>query len=201
MNNLLKTLLVIVITAGLTFFITKSFYYKNATGKKGMQAPTTQFGTTSIDTYSVTTAANDVKMGMALYQSILDSDKNMTKMEREKSKISAYTVNAEDLICALGLPIKELDNCVYKKIRVYLGYHIDTSAGHSQGFKLFVVPVCTTCNQDTIHCDSVAGCDLFFDYVNGNLSINTNPRLGSYVMDLNVPCPSLCDPKSQINNK
>lgn len=108
--------------------------------------------------------------------------------------IKAFTVRAVDLLAAMGMPAAEPPTLPYDHIRVYLGFN--KSAGQ---FKLYIVPVA----QASIN-NQQSGQDLMLDahgnavqpeqvYPPGYLS-------DKYVLDLNAPCPNLCDVQTPLTN-
>lgn len=96
--------------------------------------------------------------------------------------IRAYTIRAQDLTQALGLP--DTIRCAYDHVRVYLGMD------KRNQFKIFFTPVINaSLNPD----DMQAGTDVILGH------IDSDPHSG-YVLDLNAPCPTTCDQTSPLFN-
>ena len=196
MKNNLKIVLAISTTAVLTCIITiilcnkpHPHYYAQPTN--------------SLDTYSLSIAQADITNCQTIYNSILASDTNkIDTQQQQAAQIIAYTVHAEDLLKALGISDSiTVENCAYKHIRVYLGYHINDDGGHTAGFKLFIVPVKDAHDIDSSACTTCGGNDMLWDYnskkwvIDTLIGTNTN---NIYVLDLNAPCPNICDNASQL---
>jgi hypothetical protein len=101
----------------------------------------------------------------------------------EHAPIKAFTIRAEDLFAALGMPDTNIKP-LYTHARVYLAYRIDV------GFKLYVVPV-----EGADLNSGNAGTDVLIDSTG---HANPNSELNKYVLDLNAPCPSICDQNSPL---
>jgi len=113
---------------------------------------------------------------------IADSATGHEPTTGEHTTIKAFTVRAVDLYAAMGVEEGSIPNTPYDHIRVYLGYNIE-----AHNFKLYIVPVEGANIQENI-----PGKDM-------TLSANGTPEPGgTYVLDLNAPCPNLCDPSSQL---
>ncbi len=102
--------------------------------------------------------------------------------------VNAFTIRAEDLLGALGMPQGFADSafCKYKNARVYLGF--DPIA---KTFKLFVLPVK---NANLNSNPMIGGEDVFVDSTGNPIdrSLIKNASQTQYVMDLNAPCPNTC---------
>lgn len=94
--------------------------------------------------------------------------------------IKAFTIHSVDLFEAMGMPAGMHDStiCKYKRVRAYFG--IDPN----NIFKLMIVPVQEL--PGATPADS-AGRDIILQ-----------DRMGSYVLDLNAPCPATCDFTSEL---
>jgi hypothetical protein len=117
--------------------------------------------------------------------------------------VNGYTIRAEDLLDALGLPPSLVDSnfngdTVSRHVRIYLGYR-DQGSPAEVGFKLFIVPV-NGANLSGNDNTWKAGRDLMLDS-NGNV-IKRGPQKGieedEYVLDLNAPCPKTCPDGSPL---
>ncbi len=96
--------------------------------------------------------------------------------------IKAFTIRAEDLFAALG--VSDSVQHIYNNIRVYFAYNQSQNQ-----FKLYIVPVLSADIADTI-----PGRDVLLDHSGNPIPRpNTPPLADRYVLDLNAPCPSLCD--------
>jgi hypothetical protein len=87
--------------------------------------------------------------------------------------IRAYTIHAADLLEVLGLDVSDTTKCKYKYARAYLG--LDSS----NDFKLYLTPIDSA---DLSSSPKKAGKDVIL-----------KDKDGSYVLDLNAPCPMTCD--------
>jgi hypothetical protein len=96
--------------------------------------------------------------------------------------IKGFTIHAADLFAAMG--ITEYQEPPYAHIRIYLGYRLN------DGFKVYLVPV-----QGANLADNEPGTDLML-----NAEGHVNPTAGepNFVLDLNAPCPSICDINSPL---
>ena len=102
--------------------------------------------------------------------------------------IKAYTIRAEDLLGALGIPAKYADSSItqYKHARVYLGFR------KGKGFKLFIVPVLGADLSDSI---PKGGIDVYLNKQGLPIppdSLKFYSADDEYVLDLNAPCPNTC---------
>ena len=94
--------------------------------------------------------------------------------------IRSFKISDTDLLDALNIPRASVPPHTYKSVRVYLGLEpiYDT-------FKLYVVPV-----------DTLTNADLMFDSTCTPFKKppgHYDNLINKYVMDLNAPCPNLCD--------
>jgi hypothetical protein len=91
--------------------------------------------------------------------------------------IKAYTIRAEDLLEAMGMPASyaaDTTICKYNHVRVYIGLDAKYK------FKLFFTPV-----TGADLCQSNGGTDkILYD--------STAAMPFQYVLDLNAPCPNTC---------
>lgn len=105
----------------------------------------------------------------------------------EKVPIKGFTIRSVDLFAAMGMAIPA-DPPPYDHIRIYLAYRLN------DGFKVYLVPV-----DSANLADGNPGRDLVLDSEG-----HPNPPEGAprFVLDLNAPCPSICDINSPllINN-
>lgn len=183
------------ITAIITFYATNYICSRNATTSKVVRF---EEGNATSRAYPVANARMDIDTMQAIATRIydllgpnIDSTLSAPDSAHIGLGVVAYTINAVDLMAALNVTVPNCASCVptpqFPAIRVYLGLN------YSSGFKLFVVPV--TRNDPKI-CDR-CGSDMFFDTVGG---IHVDPVVGqgNFVMDLIAPCPSVCDPHSQL---
>jgi hypothetical protein len=108
----------------------------------------------------------------------------------DSAPIRSYTIRAEDLVEAMGIPHECAEQAKYKDIRVYLG--ID---GQNK-FRLLLTPVE---GADIEH--GVAGDDVILDgqFVSGN-NPSGDMQTGRYVMDFTGPCPNSCSSSSPLYN-
>lgn len=101
--------------------------------------------------------------------------------------IKGFTIRSVDLFAAMGMAAPA-DAPPYDHIRIYLAYRLN------DGFKVYLVPV-----QGADLDSGKAGSDLILDSEG-----HPNPPEGApkFVLDLNAPCPSICDVNSPllINN-
>ena len=112
----------------------------------------------------------------------VDSITGHTSPRDENTCIKAFTVRAVDLYAAMGVDQASIPNTPYDHIRVYLGYSTE-----SHNFKLYIVPV----NGADVRA-WIPGEDL-------TLNANGSPEPGgTHVLDLNAPCPNLCDQNSPL---
>jgi hypothetical protein len=118
--------------------------------------------------------------------------------------IRGYTIRAEDLLDALGLPPSLVDSnfngdTVNRHVRVYMGYR-KTGPPADTGFKLFIVPVNGANISGNDPAAWKAGIDLMLDS-NGK-AIKRGTQKGAaedeYVLNLIAPCPKTC-PEGPLN--
>jgi hypothetical protein len=113
--------------------------------------------------------------------------------------IKAYTLRAEDLLGALGIPAEYADSSItkYKHARVYLGYK------KGKGFKLFILPVygADLSGKDTSLWKG--GYDVYLNKEGLPIPPNSDKSTsdGEYVLDLNAPCPNTCAETSTSTQK
>lgn len=101
--------------------------------------------------------------------------------------IKAFTVRAADLFAALG--VSDSVQHTYDNIRVYFGY-----SQKEDEFKLYIVPV-----ADANIADTISGRDVLLDHSGRPAPMpHDHPLADRYVLDLNAPCPSLCDVSSPL---
>ncbi|MBS1772059.1 MAG: hypothetical protein JST82_04320 [Bacteroidetes bacterium] len=103
--------------------------------------------------------------------------------------IKGFTIRAEDILAAIG--ISDSVPHQFDDIRVYLGYNQSQNK-----FKLYILPV----DKANI-ADSISGTDVLLNR-NGDPvpGPHDKPLTDKYVLDLNAPCPSLCDVNSPLLN-
>jgi hypothetical protein len=130
-------------------------------------------------------------------QSITRLDKLCEDSLGYQLPIRAYTIRAEELFAAMGMPDTLANSalCKYKHIRVYLGFQ------EKKGFKLFLVPVEGANISGTDSSKWVGGRDLMLDsngtairHVPGKATLPTD----EFVLDLNAPCPNTCAADSSL---
>lgn len=106
--------------------------------------------------------------------------------------VRGFTIRAVDLFAAMGMDSGG-STPVYDHIRVYLGYN-----KRDNKFKLFLVPV------SGAHLESSnAGKDVMLHddgsaFSNADTNYTAEYLQGKFVLDLNAPCPSLCDATSPL---
>jgi hypothetical protein len=114
--------------------------------------------------------------------------KNFTNKQPNDSiplPLKAFSVRAEDLMEALGLPESEAKKAKYHHARFYL------AMDNNNRFRLLITPVDDN-NKDII---------LNGPYVPTGSMVGTQAsESGSYVLDFNQPCPKTCDETSVLNN-
>lgn len=127
--------------------------------------------------------AADALKNIAIYDTL---SKKYLKME---APINSFTINAVDLMAALGIPANTV-NPKFNYVRAILGF--DSLAG----FKLFLVPV--------------VGANLSLGNAGRNVYLNSNGIANDtinsanfatgneYVLDLNAPCPKTCPPSDAV---
>lgn len=108
---------------------------------------------------------------------------------RDTAAVRAFTIGAEDLLIALQL---QTDIPAYKHIRAYLGYTEDGQ------FKLFIVPVKGAAIVDD---EGIAGTDVLLNKNGEPVENPGEPLSAEYVLDLNAPCPSICDYQSPLMSR
>ncbi len=107
----------------------------------------------------------------------------------DTAAVRAFTIGAEDLLIALQL---QTDVPAYGHIRAYLGYTADGQ------FKLFIVPVKGAVLHDE---EGDAGQDVLLDKNGQPVHNPGEPISAEYVLDLNAPCPSICDYQSPLMSR
>lgn len=109
---------------------------------------------------------------------------NIHKSLSTQIPVKAFTIRAEDLLLAMGISdYINIDAC--NDIRVYMGFNEPENQ-----FKLYVVPVVFGSHA------TEAGRDAFLNNkgdIANLLPCSTDSTTGLYVLDLNAPCPNLCD--------
>lgn len=105
--------------------------------------------------------------------------------------IRSFTIRSIDLLTALGIPA---DSARYQHARVYLAFNNCTN-----DFKLFIVPV------DSADLDAgIVGNDILLDSTGHGVPPKNHKQYtpaelhSKYVLDLNTPCPSICDINSPL---
>lgn len=110
---------------------------------------------------------------------------------KNNAVIKAFTVHAIDLFAAMGMKLDQQNLPKYNYIRVYLGFDLA-----AKQFKLYIVPVKGACINNQC---KLPGNDLM---LRPNGEPYPDPRLmpdsPQYVLDLNAPCPSICDNASPL---
>lgn len=108
--------------------------------------------------------------------------------------IKAFTVRAVDLLAAMGMNPADAPTPQYDHIRVYLGFN--KQAGQ---FKLYMVPV-----QNAQIENNQAGTDFVLNAQGGPVQPPPVYEPGflndKFVLDLNAPCPNLCDVQTPLLN-
>ncbi len=186
-NKLFTVLLTIGVTAAATFIFTITACNNKSEGidktvpdNQGTNCnEIAKFNTSLL--HPVNKAIQDINYFYTKCQNTVDSNGNPAF-----TPVSCFTVRAQDLCIALGLPDTVF---TFKYVRAYIGYSAD-----SNRFKLYFVPVLGGClaNND-------AGNDIL---INSNGIPDTTNSLSAltnnlYVLDLITPCPSVC-PKNNI---
>lgn len=111
--------------------------------------------------------------------------------------VQSFTVRAADLFGAMGVPYYPSDTSddIFQHIRVYLAYRVHT------GFKLYFVPVRGAHLNES---DFNVGEDILLDAHAQPTQRIDAAKFGSgdlndrFVLDLNTPCPNICDQNSPL---
>jgi hypothetical protein len=131
-------------------------------------------------------SADSAQRDIQYLQSLNDSEINERVFTNDFP--TAFTVNAEDLLMAMGIAYDADKIGEHKNIRIYMGYRPKSEA--RGGFKLYIVPVSGISETET------AGNDMVIEKTAKELCIVKPKPDGlntQYVLDLNAPCPSTCD--------
>jgi hypothetical protein len=189
-------LLAVGFTAIITFFATRNYYGKSTVQSiKGTRSEQSDTFELRGHEYGIEQAQKDIDSFQALLDTVIGHAGQAGLPKGAINGIVGYTIDATDLVHALGTFIQE-DKTIgvtYPFVRVYLGFNNDEGK-----FKLFVVPVSTSDPADK------CGKDMFFIEPQ---SMITPPRyyigtgeanLKCFVLDLISPCPSTCDVSSPL---
>lgn len=147
--------------------------------------------TTSEDTVD----QSDTSISDVLYRAdsarmdILRYDSLCTNVFGDSNVVKAFTIGATDLMTALGITKVTPQ---FNHVRAYLGYTANND------FKLFIVPVQGALGSGPLY--TSPGKDVLLDS-KGKPAPDTISLNKKYVLDLNAPCPSICDVNSPLTKK
>ena len=189
-NKLFTFLLTIGVTAAVTFIFT-STACNNKNDEKKSDAKSNVRQADSCSNIQVLYPASSAQQDIAGFQNLWNSLNSAGNL-KTFNQIESFTVRAKDLIMAMGMDTSNLSSMLYDHVRVYLGYNQQNNA-----FKLFFVPV-----TGASICNDQPGNDVMI----GSNGLPSPPPAGGYapglqglnVLDLNKPCPSLCDRSSVL---
>lgn len=142
--------------------------------------------------YPAAEAQGDIAYFDTLCSKFISSALHDSSVNYANVPIRAFTIRAVDLFAAMGMKVQ--DSVKFEHIRVYLGYSKEANQ-----FKLFILPV-----QNANIVDSNAGSDVLLDSTGNYLPPSDKFPLppgfliNKYVLDLNAPCPNLCDTRTPL---
>jgi hypothetical protein len=129
-------------------------------------------------------------------QAEMDSFASLCKHVLDTLPVKGYTIRAEDLFAAMGMPARFVDSAQFPHIRVYIGFTKDST------FKLFILPVDGANLSGRDKTKWVGGRDMFLNDTGGILRDVPKSKLtdSEYVVDLNAPCPNTCSTNSALED-